>query len=130
MGSSHRLISGGRYPALRSLGILATLGSIIAIPVGLYFAGYQLFAPSSSVPASMMERIGLAGLYLVGTFIVVVGGLVIAEGLKLLIDIEHNTRMAAGGAGSNGSANGSAGGVNRITALEEESAEAALIRGH
>ena len=63
----------------------------------------------------------------------------IAEVLKLFIDMEHNTRMAIPGRiGVPASVttmeparnDGGGGHVNRIEALDEETAEAALIRGH
>jgi hypothetical protein len=79
----------------------------------------------------------------------VVSLLAVAELLKLFIDVEHNTRMSIPGrvgmpmsmtvSGPGGesatvvtSNNGgeAVGTTNRITALDEETAEAALIRGH
>jgi hypothetical protein len=119
--------SGGRYPVLRALGILYMVGSVAALCYGLYWMGWSLFA----APGSMGERIALAGGVLVATFIAVVTILAVAEVIKLVIDIEHNTRMAAmnGGAG-NGTAMAGEAHANRLASLEEESAEAALLRGH
>ena len=119
--------SGGRYPVLRALGILYMVGSVAALCYGLYWMGWSLF----SAPGSMGERIALAGGVLVATFIAVVTVLAIAELIKLVIDIEHNTRMAAMNGGSgNGTAMAGEGLANRLSSLEEESAEAALLRGH
>jgi hypothetical protein len=120
--------SGGRYPVLRALGILYMVGSVAALCYGLYWMGWSLFAS----PGSMGERIALAGGVLVATFIAVVTILAIAELIKLIIDIEHNTRMAAmnGGGSGNGVAIAGEGHANRLSSLEEESAEAALLRGH
>ncbi len=122
---SKSLKSGGRYPVLRALAILYMVGAVGAICAGVYYAGWFLFAS----PNSMGERIGWAAWTMIGTFLTVVSILAVAEMIKLFIDIEHNTRVAAMGASSNGNARGdSAGG--RLAGMEEESAEAALIRGH
>jgi hypothetical protein len=79
-----------------------------------------------------------------GVFLVL-SMLAIAEVLKLAIDIEHNTRitavanrasaMSAAGAMTSADASvaagdGSAARGNRLDALDEETAEAALLRGH
>jgi hypothetical protein len=103
------------------------VGSVAALCYGLYWMGWSLFA----APGSMGERIALAGGVLVATFIAVVTILAVAEVIKLVIDIEHNTRMAAMNGGSgNGTAMAGEGLANRLSSLEEESAEAALLRGH
>ncbi len=72
-----------------------------------------------------------------GAFIACVWMLAFAEMIKLFIDLEHNTRisavvhapgaMVAAGAGDG---QGTATHVNRVAALDEETAEAALLRGH
>ena len=118
--------SGGRYPVLRALGILSMVGALGIVVLGIYAIGWSLFA----APANMMEKVALVGGALVGTFVLAVAVLAFAELIKLMIDIEHNTRLGAmNGVAGNGSAVASEGRVSRIEA-DEESAEAALLRGH
>jgi hypothetical protein len=123
-------MSGGRYPVLRALGILYMLGALGALCYGVYWIGWSLFA----APGSMGERFYLSLQALAATFFGIVTILAIAEFIKLMIDIEHNTRMSAMGAASaNGGTAvgvGADGPANRVSALDEESAEAALLRGH
>jgi hypothetical protein len=126
------IISGGRYPVLRALAILYMLGALAALCYGIYWVGWSLFA----APGSMGERSYLALQALAATFFGVITILAVAELIKLMIDVEHNTRMAAvGSAAANGGATtvavtGPDGHTNRVTQLDEESAEAALLRGH
>lgn len=123
--------SGGRYPVLRALAIMYVFGAALAALGAVIYAIYAL----AVYKLAWTDRLSIAGGSLVGGFIVVISSLAVAELLKLFIDIEHNTRMAvpgrvgmpasievmpAAGDGAN----------NRITALDEETAEAALIRGH
>jgi hypothetical protein len=123
--------TGGRYPVLRALGILSMVGALGIVLMGLYWIGWSLFA----APANMRDRLGLAAAFLVATFVLTVATLAFAELIKLMIDVEHNTRITSmGGAAAAG--NGSAvvteadGRINRIAEIDEESAEAALLRGH
>jgi hypothetical protein len=119
--------SGGRYPVLRALGILSMVGALGVVILGLYWTGWSLFA----APANMSEKLALAGGVLVGTFVLSVAVLAFAELIKLMIDVEHNTRMASmGGAAGNGSALSPDARANRMAEMDEESAEAALLRGH
>ncbi|MDB5324264.1 MAG: hypothetical protein JWN40_5895 [Phycisphaerales bacterium] len=119
--------SGGRYPVLRARGILSMVGALGIVILGLYWTGWSLFA----APANMSERIALASGVLVVTFIFSVAVLAFAELIKLMIDVEHNTRMASmGGAAGNGSALSPDARANRMAEMDEESAEAALLRGH
>ncbi len=123
------VMTGGRYPVLRALGILYLVGAAGVLLIGVYAVGWSLFA----APGSMAERVGLALVAMAGTFFGVVTVLAIAEGIKLVIDVEHNTRMAAmnAGAGNGAPVMPTAGGhVNRVAEMDEESAEAALLRGH
>jgi hypothetical protein len=99
----------------------------------------------------MGDRFSLTLQALAATFFGVVTILALAELIKLVIDIEHNTRLAALRAngvetaaatatvttttpeGTTETTAVPAGGVahvNRVTELDEESAEAALLRGH
>jgi hypothetical protein len=124
------LMTGGRYPVLRALGILYVVGAIVALVTGIYWIGWSLFA----APGSIGERIAVAGGFLAATFLAVVTVLAIAELIKLLIDIEHNTRIsaitAASGHGSTAPTTAATAAVNRMVEMNEESAEAALLRGH
>jgi hypothetical protein len=128
-------MSGGRYPVLRALGILYMVGALGVLCYGLYWTGWAFFV----APGSIGERfqLGLSGL--AATFFAVVTILAIAELIKLVIDIEHNTRISAvtrGGATASADGNGGTmtagadGHTNRLNSLDEESAEAALLRGH
>ena len=121
--------SGGRYPVLRALGILSMVGALGIVLMGIYAIGWSLFA----APANMSEKLALAGGALVGTFVLAVAVLAFAELIKLMIDVEHNTRMGAiGTVAGNGSAVDSGIPVvgGRMAEIDEESAEAALLRGH
>jgi len=123
--------TGGRYPVLRALGILSMVGALGIVLMGLYWIGWSLFA----APANMRDRLGLAAAFLVATFVLTVATLAFAELIKLMIDVEHNTRITSMG-GAPAAGNGSAvvteadGRINRIAEIDEESAEAALLRGH
>jgi hypothetical protein len=130
------VMSGGRYPVLRSLAILylvvaglTALGSIVA-------AAWALFA----APWDMLNKVGLAAAILAGGFFLVVSMLAVAELIKLFIDLEHNTRLSVPGrigaaesvvtpevARTDGAVTAH---VNRLTAIDEETAEGALLRGH
>jgi hypothetical protein len=120
--------TGGRYPVLRALGILSMVGALGIVLVGLYGIGWSIFA----APANMRDKIGLAGLVLVATFILTIATLAFAELIKLMIDVEHNTRLMSmdGAPAGNGSAPPAEARINRMAELDQESAEAALIRGH
>jgi len=130
------VVSGGRYPVLRALAILYVLGAALTALGAVLFALYAL----AFWRLAWSDRLIVAGGSVVGGFIVVISSLAIAELLKLFIDIEHNTRMSmpgrigmslsAGGAEVAVSNDGGAAAINRISALDEETAEAALIRGH
>jgi hypothetical protein len=138
--------SGGRYPVLRALAIMYILGAALTALGAVIYAVYALVR--YSLPWT--DRLTIIGGTLVGGFIAVISLLAVAELLKLFIDVEHNTRMAIPGrmgmpvgmvattggdatvvvtsSNNGGEAVGTTG--NRITALDEETAEAALIRGH
>ena len=136
--------SGGRYPVLRALAIMYVLGAALAI-VSVLAGIVWIFARA---PGTFVDHLIMSVGALVGGFVMVVSLLAVAELLKLAIDIEHNTRMAMPGrmgmsmslpsgetavatVGAEPSSNGGiAASSNRITALDEETAEAALIRGH
>jgi hypothetical protein len=135
-------MTGGRYPVLRALGILYLLGAAAVLLYGLYWIGWTLFA----APASIGDRFAVTLQAIAATFFAVITILALAELIKLVIDVEHNTRMAALNAaaptmavtpaadvavGTTGTVAAAGNGpVNRMAELDEESAEAALLRGH
>ena len=126
-----QLYSGGRYPVLRALGILYIVAAALMLLAGLVTAGWALMR----APGSAGDRIVLALTALAATFFLVISMLAIAEVLKLFIDVEHNTRMSAVGrmetlTAPPVSAPSDAERVNRMHSYAEESAEAALLRGH
>jgi hypothetical protein len=152
------VLSGGRYPVLRSLAIIYVIAAGLAVLSTLLGVAYILFGTRFAWSDRAIMSVGA----FTAGFFLVLSMLAIAEVLKLVIDIEHNTRMSAhrgGGAGSMpstiaittsdaattvvaaegdgaGAAMAAAGGdgasrtANRLDALDEETAEAALLRGH
>ena len=123
------LLSGGRYPVLRALAIIYVILAAIAVLGGLIGAGWALVR----LPLTVGDKIISAAAILVSSFFVVISTLAIAEVIKLFIDVEHNTRIAAlrslrPTAPGDGSAPGIDGG--RFHELSEETAEAALLKGH
>ena len=119
--------SGGRYPVLRSLAILYLLGALVIAAGGLAVAGWVAF----SAPDTMAHRMGLALATLAGTFFVTISMLAAAEVLKLFIDIEHNTRMEKRPVTSVPEMAEMRSNGGRLQWMEgEETAEAALLRGH
>lgn len=138
--------SGGRYPVLRAVAILFMVGAAGIVVGGVYGAVVAFQLPDSTV-----GRLGWAMLALASTFFGVLTAVGMAELIKLFIDVEHNTRMAATQAfraqaaatlasasaspaapdanGPDGKAVSSGGRVGQW--LEgEETAEGALLRGH
>src|SRR3954463_10148066 len=143
--ANHHLMSGGRYPVLRTIGIFYLLGAALTTIAGVVAAGWELFR----APDNMTNRIQLSLGVLAATFFAVLAMLMIAEVIKLFIDMEHNTRMAAMAAAMRmdqpaGTYPTPASSVtvdrattsmphpNRVAfhTADEETAEAALIRGH
>lgn len=123
------LTSGGRYPVLRSLAILYLLGGAVAALAALGAAIWALAAG----PGDLMDRTIIAIGALAAGFFVVISTFAIAEVLKLFIDVEHNTRMAAHPSAATIPPASSGDGVKsggRLAELEAETAEAALMRGH
>jgi hypothetical protein len=136
------VLSGGRYPVLRSLAIIYVIAAGLAVLTTILGVAYVLIAANLPWTDRGILAVGVftAGFFLVLTM------LAIAEVLKLVIDIEHNTRVAAAGrnvaatsavpAGTTSVAADGDGAAtaatrpNRLDALDEETAEAALLRGH
>ena len=119
------MMSGGRYPVLRSLAILYLLGAAVMALAGIGTVIWSLVGPN----LPMTDRLVMAGAALAGTFFLVITMLAVAELLKLAIDVEHNTRMAHGN-GNNVAAPDKAGGRLHQLLEGEETAEGALLRGH
>ena len=138
--------SGGRYPVLRTLAILYLAGACLPLIYGAWRAVNVLMYGQSpgdvfGAPTNWAGRIIVALSWLAVSFLSVLGMVAVAELIKLFVDIEHNTRMAAmrygpapaaeaaaTPAGSD-SADGRMGG--RLPWLDgEETAEGALVRGH
>jgi len=114
---------------LRAFAIIYMVMAVVALLSGIAGAGWALVA----APWNVGNRIMLALLSLAGSFFLIVGTLAVAEIIKLFIDIEHNTRIAAlRSIGDNGSptVDESVRSGNRLRQLDEETAEAALVRGH
>ncbi|MEO6435318.1 MAG: hypothetical protein ABIP55_06100 [Tepidisphaeraceae bacterium] len=126
------VLSGGRYPVLRALAIIYVIGAALAALATAVGFLYALVRGDGS----FANRIIIAAAALGAGFFLVITMLAIAEVLKLFIDVEHNTRMAVPGrngmpaAMSPAEAHSDGGRMNRIDALDEETAEAALLRGH
>ena len=142
------VLSGGRYPVLRSLAIIYVIAAGLTVISTLLGVLYALFG----MRLAWSDRAIAAVAAFTAGFFLVLTMLAIAEVLKLVIDIEHNTRMA--GVRGNGmpssvaittsdaattivTAEGDGAAVatgtrttNRLGALDEETAEAALMRGH
>ena len=132
---TRHLSSGGRYPVLRTVAILFMLGAVAIVIAGVY-AAVQAFR----LPDSTWGRLSWALVALASTFFGVLFTVATAELIKLLIDVEHNTRMTAQQqpprppAGVGPATPGDpppAGGTPSGKWLQgEETAEGALLRGH
>jgi hypothetical protein len=152
--------SGGRYPVLRTLAILYLFAAAAVLVIGVWRAVSVLVGGTDGdlfgATPNMASRWLAAFAWIAASFIGVLGMFAVAELIKLLIDIEHNTRLAgmrsmAGdvvatttvpapgttavvtGTRDNGMAVGEGvpGGGRIGQLLEgEETAEGALIRGH
>jgi hypothetical protein len=128
------IASGGRYPVLRSIAILWMVSALLALVGGVYQAVCSLMdARAQEVvlmhSSALSSRMMAFFIWLAATFFVVVLNVAVAELIKLAIDVEHNTRMTS----LDSSAAAPSEPVVRTRngrTNEEESAEAALIRGH
>jgi hypothetical protein len=93
-------------------------------------------------PGDFSDRGMIALGAVAATFFVVLSMLAIAEVLKLFIDIEHNSRISALSLAQSATSSPTSqrpasplepapsGHMNRMDSLDDETAEAALIRGH
>ena len=152
--SSRHFLSGGRYPALRAFGILYLILACLSVLGGIGWAIYY----AATAQTNLMTRLFVSGEILAGAFFACVSLLMIAEVVKLFIDMEHNTRTTAMALAMRGGTQSavvagpatsvvapdpaltptgtvvSDGHVSRVEgyfhSLDEETAEAALLRGH
>jgi hypothetical protein len=147
------VLSGGRYPVLRSLAIIYVIAAALAVISTVLGIAYALFGMRLAWSDRGIAAIGV----FTGGFLLVLSMLAIAEVIKLVIDIEHNTRAAAvragaaampssvaittsdaattivtaaDGDGAAATASAADARPNRLHQLDEETAEAALLRGH
>lgn len=118
--------SGGRYPVLRAIAIIYLVLGGLSIVGGIVGVFWMLLR----APFDTIDRIVLAAAALVGSVFWCALMLGAAEVLKLFIDLEHNTRlMFRPVTPISNDAPSASGHANRISVLDEETAEAALIRG-
>ncbi|MGB7156888.1 MAG: hypothetical protein WBD40_02410 [Tepidisphaeraceae bacterium] len=129
--------SGGRYPVLRALAILYLIGAAVTALAGVGAIIWALFV----APYGMGDRLIMGFAAAASACYIAITLLAIAEVLKLFMDVERNTRMTAIEArdraaaapavavepGLTGEARSH---TNRLDALDDETAEAALLRGH
>ena len=142
------LTSGGRYPVLRTIGILYLLGAVLIVVLGVWRAINVLRQGNDDVSSDLFGaptgsgRILVAVSWIATSFIGALLMVGIAELIKLFMDIEYNTRRAAHHAAPAGTtqaevdAGRNGPGVPIVGAGEkkwidgDETAEGALIRGH
>ena len=129
---NHHIAPGGRYPILRTIAILWLVAGILALVGGVFQAVIELLGMQIGLVniggLQWSGRIMAFFIWLAATFFVVIFNVAVAELIKLAIDVEHNSRMIARNTMPAGAAAGRI--DNGKGDLEEESAEAALIRGH
>lgn len=134
---------GGRYPVLRTIAILWLVGAVISLIGGVYqavcaLAGLRAQEWVDIGGLTWGGRIMAFFIWLAATFFMVIVNIAVAELIKLAIDVEHNTRLTATNTAAIGGATPAAAMAGTVAAgrmatigdSEEESAEAALIRGH
>jgi hypothetical protein len=144
-------MSGGRYPVLRTIGILYLIAAGVTAIAAIVGFGWSL----ASAPANWGDRWTVGLSILAAGFLGVLMLLVVAEVIKLFIDVEHNSRMCAMALAARADQSvviaptpagtvvapateatvpGTGVGSSRIAPFlhtpDEETAEAALIRGH
>jgi len=156
------MMSGGRYPVLRTIAILYLVGAAVTAITGLFLACWCRFVqpvpwgPVSFTPAISSRLIAFIAM-LGATFLGVISMFAIAEVIKLFIDGVNSLRLMAYRSMSLGSStaapqetvvvtgdsdtlvigscarkDGTIGGrlADVLEDLDDETAEAALIRGH
>jgi hypothetical protein len=131
MNVMHRVqfTSGGRYPVLRAIALIYLFLGGVSIVAGIVSVFWMLIR----APFAPVDRIILAAAALVASVFWCALMLGAAEIIKLFVDLEHNTRMATIYKPATPPAAEMptvAAHPNRISVLDEETAEAALLRGH
>lgn len=132
-----QLTAGDRYPVLRTIAILWLVGAVIAFAYGIYEAVATLVGATNWTvihlgPSNIGTRLTACLIWLAVTFFAVIFNVAVAELIKLVIDIEHNTRATAmntalrseGAAVTPGAVTG-----ERIGGRLSETAEGELLRG-
>ena len=132
--------SGGRYPVLRALGIIYLIGAAVAGIAGIVIACWVMLASPDvwGLPAKFSTRCIYSASVFAASFLVVISMLAIAEVIKLFIDMADSMRTMRVVSLSARPATPSSeelitlenGRRNRISALDDETAEAALVLGH
>ena len=133
--------TGGRYPILRVIAILWLVGAVMSLVYGIYQAISVLVGANHqalfAVGGNLTSRIIGCIVWLAVTFFVVIANIAIAELIKLAMDVEQNTRMTATNTAATAfppAATATAapppGRDEARRRWEDESAEAALIKGH
>lgn len=121
------LASGGRYPVLRTIAILLLIGGVLELIGGIVAAIW--WTRTHPVDTAGNMAIVVVAM-LAGSFLGFLGIVALSELIKLLIDIEHNSRMALRDAGDAVATSTNGGEVRGKWMGGEETAEGALIRGH
>jgi len=96
------LMSGGRYPVLKTIAILYLIGACAVALYGLFVAAWCLFGqPAVWIPVSFTPAWGSRIMACIsaigGTFLAVISMFAIAEGIKLFIDGANSLRIIARG---------------------------------
>ncbi len=122
------IMTGGRYPVLRSVAILSLVCAALAAMVAVIAAGWIL-TQLGDRPFS--QRASLAFTVLGGGVLAVIAILVVAEVVELFIDMAASLRMLANRREpARSEAAERAGDGSNANLLDEDSAELSLIRGH
>jgi hypothetical protein len=149
VGNNHLMMSGGRYPALRTIGILYLIGAAVSLIAGICYMAYVLVWGG---PANWTFRLTNAAYVLGATFVSFIAFLAVAEFLKLAMDVARDLRILASTTRATTTVATppvppplpasdetstvvveplADGRENRIAEyLDDETAEAALMRGH
>ncbi len=120
------IMTGGRYPVLRSVAILSMLCAALAAAGTFVAAGWIL---TELGDRSFVQRAALAFTVLGGGVLVVIAILVIAEVVELFIDMATSLRVMANRQ-LPGMPDAKCGANPGPALLDEDSAELSLIRGH
>lgn len=121
------IMTGGRYPVLRSVAILSLLCAALAMCIAVISAGWVI---TQLGDRSFGQRAALAFTVLGGGFLVAIAILMVAEVVELFIDMATSLRMIANRQSLAAGDPKAAGDGSADHMLDEGSAELALIRGH